>query len=126
MFSYDSNLTIHRTFPKTQEKKYFALLPGVNLYTLEIYAYDNGLQESGYALFSGNRPGIAFLCHTTSQESPAARSGSEAPEKGLPVLWDRVVQAAMAPQHPCTAHATAYRPGGWAGSQRCCSYLPAK
>jgi len=53
---------------------------------LSIYAYDYSLQEGGYTLLSGNRPGIACLCHTTSQESLAARSGPEAPETG-PLAW---------------------------------------
>lgn len=81
---------------------------------LDIYAYDKGFQEGGYPLFSGNRPGIAFLCHATNQESPAAWSGSEAPETGPPVLRDRAVRAAMAAQHPPTAHGPMDSCGGWA------------
>lgn len=60
-------------------------------------------------MLSGNRPGIAFLCYATSQESPAARSGSEAAEMWPPVLWDRAVRAAVAPQqHPPPADAPMY------------------
>lgn len=54
----------------------------VNLYIWDIYAYDSGLQEDGYNLFSGNRPGIAFLCHATSQDSLAAQFSSEACNMG--------------------------------------------
>lgn len=77
----------------------------VNLYILDIYAYDSGLQEGGYTLFSVNRPGIAFLCHATSQDSLAAQSSSEAHEIGPSVLQDRVVSTLKAPEHPLTAEA---------------------
>lgn len=35
---------------------------------LDIRAYENSLQEGGNTLFSGNRPGIAFLCHPRSAQ----------------------------------------------------------
>lgn len=97
-------------------------LLGVNLYILDIYAYDNALQEGGHTSFSGNKPGTAFLCHATSQDSLAAQSSSEAREMGPPVLQDRV----KAPQHPPTAQAPTAYPGSSAGCQRCCSCPPAE
>lgn len=78
-------LSCHNLVPIIQEKKLLFFLR-VNLYTLDIYAYDSGLQKGGYILLSRNRPGIAFLCHATGQDSLAVQSSSDACEMGPLVL----------------------------------------
>lgn len=55
--------------------------------------------------------GLELLFSSTS----GARKAWQ-PSLGPWVLWDRVLWAAMAPQHPPTAHGPTDHPSGWAGS----------